>query len=140
MLATIDGRDKSGLSPLWVAVNRGDERAIALLTNSGATFGDTPPIETREFEPPTHRPAVASVSTGRRESKSSTGKSSSPPTEGEGALAQSLTLFRAATEGDIDVLLSLAALGETMDATDPFGKTPLRLVRRVAKKKNYINE
>jgi hypothetical protein len=141
VLATVNARNANGLSALWVAVNRGDERAISLLTTSGAAFGAMPPVATRTFEPPPHKPAlpsaVASVSDGRRDSsKSATTDKATPTlpalprpegsargqTEGEAAMA------RAAAAGDVDVLLSLAALGESLDSADAFGETPLRLV------------
>jgi hypothetical protein len=128
----IDARDTNGLSALWVAVNRGDEHTINLLTNSGAAFGAMPPVNTRQFEPPAHRPPVATVSSGQREAKTSDKSPgrNMPPAYDEGTVQTDgeATVAHAATEGNLDVLLSLVAAGENMDSPDAFGKAPLRLV------------
>lgn len=132
VVTNIDARDANGLSALWVAVNRGDEQSINLLTNSGAAFGAMPPVKTRQFEPPAHKPPVATVSSGQREAKPCDKPSghSMPPAYDEGTVQTEgeATMARAAAEGNLDVLLSLVAAGENMDSADAFGKTPLRLV------------
>ena len=136
VLSAINACGSSGITALWVAVQRGDEEAIALLVGSGATFGGCPPSQvSREFVLPDHPPAVASsAQRGGREGlqrRASFGEQEGKVADEEEPPPQPVDpeeLARAAAEGDMDVLLRFTALGENMDRRDEFGKTPLRLV------------
>mmetsp|Transcript_17480 Transcript_17480/g.34540 ORF Transcript_17480/g.34540 Transcript_17480/m.34540 type:complete len:421 (-) Transcript_17480:487-1749(-) len=123
--------DDSGISVLWVAVQRGDEESISILSSNGASRGDLPPASSRQWSPPEHRPPSIG---GQREEEPETndngenGVENAPLPKIKGALVVDASTFaRAAAEGDLDELLRMAAVGENMDASDDLGRTPLRL-------------
>jgi len=120
-----------------VAVQRGDENAIGLLTSNGAAFGEMPPSTARQFVPPDHRPVVAreprtrestpAVAECKDEAGAAAGARGAKGDERKEDKGRGLSLVAAAVEGNVDELLRRAAQGENMDVADEFGKTPLRL-------------
>jgi ankyrin repeat protein len=134
VLAKINERDESGISVLWVAVQRGDEDAIAILSQNGASLGDFPPVSTRQWVPPEHRPpSIGGQQEGPEDDSDDNGNHrGAVVSETVVALPKiktvdTSTLAKAAADGDLDELLRMAALGENMDASDDLGRTPLRL-------------
>eukprot|EP00615_Pteridomonas_danica_P008560 CAMPEP_0114340852 /NCGR_PEP_ID=MMETSP0101-20121206/8643_1 /TAXON_ID=38822 ORGANISM="Pteridomonas danica, Strain PT" /NCGR_SAMPLE_ID=MMETSP0101 /ASSEMBLY_ACC=CAM_ASM_000211 /LENGTH=381 /DNA_ID=CAMNT_0001474233 /DNA_START=154 /DNA_END=1296 /DNA_ORIENTATION=+ len=123
VLSKINFIDKNGMNVLWVAVERGDEHAIKHLKNHGATFGKMPEKEhvIKAIEPPEHCPTVALLN-------DQTGAGGQDG-NGQSSVYRSSAahVAAAASLGDYDELVRLAAVGEKVDSEDSFGITPLRL-------------
>jgi hypothetical protein len=102
-----------------VAVERGDEQAIKLLSDNGASFGNMPKRTIDTIAPPEHCPTVSvGLSEVPKQGHHSNARRSSAVTY----------VASAAQCGDLDELVRLAAIGEHVDTVDAFGITPLRLV------------
>ena len=123
--ASLNERSPSGISPLWIAVQRGDEAVITLMKENGASLGTLPPLAAREFQPRDHTPPPAqSVPSEDRLLPTIVDRLKNPSEEAANLKAPRLK--KACQEGDLDTLLHFAAEGQGLDRPDLGGKTPLR--------------